>query len=158
MKKILFPIMFSIMVLLLTSLAAYAGPVEDQKVAHIRQTFDVVANEFYQKSTKEQTPVGGMIMYLSDETTKEHYYLTMSVDGSGIITMVTASIQVELANNVVEIRNEGLRVDYESKNYNYYLDCKLIFRNENCRIEIMEPKEGVWDTVLGKLLLDSIPE
>ena len=35
MKKILFPIIFGIIVILLTGLVAYAGPVEDQKKDHI---------------------------------------------------------------------------------------------------------------------------
>lgn len=149
MKKILFPVLFSIMVLLLTGLTAYSTT-DGDKIAHIIQTFDANADEFYQKSTKEYAPTGGMLIYLSDETTKEHYYLTMNVDGSGIITMVNASIQVELANNVVEMRSEGLILNYESKGYTYYIDRQLLFRNENCRIEKMEPKEGVWDTVLRK--------
>ena len=158
MKKILFPIVFSIIVLLLTGMAVYAGPVEDQKKAHIMQSFDIVAQEFYQRAERYQGPAE-MLLVIADETDpKEHYYLGMIVDSSGIIKMVYASVQIELANDVVEIRNEGLVVDYEIRDYKHYSDRKLVFRNENCRTEKMEPVEGVWDTVLGKLFLNNAPE
>jgi len=155
MKKILFPIVVSIMVLLLTSLVAYATP---EKVTSMRKSFDIVGQEFFQRGTHEQAPDGGMFISLADETGKEKYYLSMSINGAGIITMVNASVQIELANNVVEVSNEGLAIDYEIRDYKHYADRKLVFRNENCRMEKMEPKEGVWYTVLGKLFLNNKPE
>lgn len=159
MKKILFPIVFSIVVVLLTGLAAYAGPAEDQQRAYIMQSFDIVGQEFYQRAEREYSPDGGMLLVLSDETDpKTHYYLGLVVNGGGIITLAYASVQTELANNVVEISNEGLTINYEIKDYDYYIERKLVFRNENCRVEKMEPKEGVWDTVLGKLFLNNSPE
>jgi len=151
MKKILFPVLFSIIVLFLTGLVAFSStPIEDQKRVHIMQSFDAVAGQFYQRAEQDLTPTGDKFLYLSDETTNTHYYLTMIVDRRGHITMVNASIQIELANNVCEIRNEGLRLSYEEGDYVYSIDRKLLFRDDNCRIERMEPKDGVWDIVLAK--------
>jgi hypothetical protein len=156
MKKILFPVLFSIVVLLVTGLFAFSSTsAEDQKIVHIMQSFDVVAGQFYQRAEQDFTPTGDKFLYLSDETTNTHYYLTMIVDGRGTITMVNASIQIELANDVCEINDEGIRLSYEEKGYVYNKDRRLIFRNENCRIEKMEPIEGVWDAVLNKFF-DSI--
>jgi hypothetical protein len=156
MKKILFPALFSIVVLLVTGLFAFSStPAEDQKIAHIMQSFDVVAGQFYQRAEQDFTPTGDKFLYLSDETTNTHYYLIMVVDGKGVITMVNASIQVELANNVCEIRDEGLKLSYEAKGYVYNTSRRLVFRDDNCRIEKMEPIEGVWDAVLNKFF-DSI--
>ena len=151
MKKILFPVLFSIVVLLMTGLFVFSStPVEDQKIAHIVQTFDANAGQFYQRAEQDFTPIGDKFLYLSDETTSIRYYLTMVVDKLGNITMVNASIQIELANNVCEICDEGLILGYEERNYVYNTDRRLLFRDENCRIERMEPKDGVWDIVLAK--------
>lgn len=151
MKKILFPVLFSIVVLLMTGLFVFSStPVEDQKIAHIKQTFDANAGQFYQRAEQDFTPIGDKFLYLSDETTSIRYYLTMVVDKLGNITMVNANIQIELANNVCEICDEGLILGYEEGNYVYNTDRRLLFRDENCRIEKMEFKEGVWDAVLNK--------
>ena len=148
MKKFLFPIVFSIVVVLFAGLIAYATP--DEKVIHIQQTFQGIAQKFYKKATLEHT---GAFFYVMDETNpNKRYYLTADVAGS-----VNASLQVELENNAVMIYAEGLRFDYENKKHTHYLNSRLIYRDgkdgsgNGADIENIAPSEGIWDTVLNKL-------
>jgi len=149
MKKILFPIIFGIIVILLTGLVAYAGPVEDQKKDHIIESFNNVVTEFYERADQRLIDQG--YLFLEDETNPEkHYYLTIRLSALGHVISINASIQTELENDVVTICNEGIRVNPMEGGYIYYNECHTVFRNENCRIEDGDPIEGLWDAIMWK--------
>lgn len=148
MKKALF--VFSIVALLLVGTAAYTQSAEDPKILHIQQTYDKISTQFYRAANREMM-VDGLFWSVEDKTNpKEHYYLAMLTNERGIITMLIASVQIEMDNDVVEVRNEGL-IKQPDGSYKYTLERRLIFRNDNCRVEEMDNlKEGIWDAVLNR--------
>ena len=112
----------------------------DLRIKHIVETFQQHSKEFLERANSNDT--GLPFMFLEDETNKgASYYLVMS-QGS-----LSASKQIELKDEKVEIYNERVFVTYDGY-LAYSLDHFIIDRNNALEKEEL-PKQEIWDEVIN---------
>lgn len=125
----------------------------ENKVQYIKSSFDNIKDKFLENASISEE--GILSCYhinnnINDSTT--HYIITyVETYPYKVISSVWARKEVELGDGAVEIYEEGIYKDVTISKYHYSIRHEIMYRNDNCKVEKLEPVK-IWDEVVGSWL------
>jgi len=120
---------------------------ETNEVRHIKESFNSISNDFFSTAEVMYEEFANIFYITKKVDDNLTYYIILHMEGiiTPLITGVWVRTELELDNDAVEIYSEGIIL--YSDGFNYSLEHNILYRNENCRTEKLEPVK-IWDYVI----------
>ena len=132
-----------------------AWPAEKNRTQYIKDSFKSFEDKFFEEAKHMFIPGIAPYSYIADETepkTTSYYLIVYGKQDN--ITLIYASKEVKLNDDVIEIYREGIYLTEFEKPFQYDINHITMDQNNNCEEKDVEPLVEIWDEVIDKLVFN----
>lgn len=136
------------------TIGATPKPVFENEVEYIKSSFNNIKDKFFENAEISEEGILSCYHINNNIDSNTTHYVIIYVEiypNKKVISSVWTRKEIELGDGVVEMYKEGIYKDISKSKYCYSICHEIMYRNNNCKVEKLEPVK-IWDEVINSWL------